>query len=222
MASRTTTKNLGVLIKGIGETAQKAQKDAVYNASRYTINTIESRMYKDLGGRNFFRNMRFSKGRNDRIINEKKVTTLYLRFNVKGTINPTSLITAHGPWGLLEYGADPHTIKPRLNIRQRQKGMTKAQKRRDNANIAFGGRGALKGTRPLGDRRTGFGPVYRANHPGVRPKKTFSKGLEQATPMAEKIAFSLIQTPIIRFTRTQLGTYLQVTGESDLFKPGRL
>lgn len=215
MASRTTTKNLGVLIKSIGDTAQKAQKDAVYNASRYTVNTIENRMYKDLGGKNYFTNM--AKGKE-----EGKRAKLWLRFNVKGTINPTALITAHGPWGILEYGADPHRIRPRIAIRIRQKGMTKQQKRQDNARIAFGGRGALKGTRPLGDRRTGFGPVYRVNHPGVRPKKTFTKGLEDATPMAEKIAFSLIQTPIIRFTRTQLGTFMQVEGQSGLFTKGRL
>lgn len=222
MATRTTTKNLGVLIKGLGDTAKKAQRDAVFNATRYTINVIENQMHKDLGGKNYFTNMNYKPGHAGYA--EAKVKKLYLWYNVKGTNNPTALITAHGPWGILEYGADPHPMTPNLRIRQRQKGMTKLQKRQDNARIAFGGRGAMSGVRPLGNRKTGFGPVYRVKHPGVKPKKTFSRGLEKATPTAEKIAFSLIQAPIIRYTRMQFGggSIYQIVGDPGIYTPGKV
>ncbi len=221
MASRTTTKNLGVLIRSVGNSALEAQKDAVYNASRYTVNTIERRMYRDLNGKNYFTNMFTRLTRTGNEISAKDKQRLRLRWDVRGNNNPTSLITAQGPWGLLENGADKHSIIPRINVRARQKGMTKQQKRRDNAAIAFRGRGSFSGVKPLGNISKGFGPVYSAQHPGTKPKRTFSLGLAQATPTASKIATSLIQTRIIRETRVQFGggTFMTIEGEKGIFIP---
>jgi hypothetical protein len=224
MASRTTTKNLGVLIRSVGNSAQEAQKDAVYNASRYTVNVIERRMYRDLNGKNYFTNMFTRLTRTGNEISARDKQQLRLRWNVRGSNNPTSLITAQGPWGLLENGAAKHSIVPRINVRARQKGMTKQQKRRDNAAIAFRGRGSFSGVKPLGNISKGFGPVYSAQHPGTKAKRTFSLGLAQATPTASKIATSLIQNRIIRETRVQFGggTFMTIEGESGLFvSPGK-
>ena len=223
MASRTTTKNYGVLIKSIGESASRAQKDAVYNATRYTVNTIEARMYRDMNGKNYFTNMFTRLTRAGREIPYTGKQNLWLKWNVKGDYNPTALITANGPWGLLEHGANKHSIAPRLNIRQRQKGMSKLQKRRDNANIAFGGRGVFAGVTPLGNSASGFGPVFRVKHPGTKAKKTFTLGLADATPTAEKIATSLIQNRIIRETRVRFGggSFTTIEGDPGIYKsPG--
>lgn len=221
MAGKTqyTTRDIAATIRGIGTAAQRAQKDAVYDATRYAVNHIESRMYKDLGGKDYFRNMH----RGQVLDSGTSRQRLWLRWNVKGEYNPTSLITAQGPWGLLEYGAERHAMIPRLNVRRRQKGMTKLQKRQDNARIAFGGRGAFSGVRPLGNRRSGFGPVYRVNHPGTKGKQTFAKGLAEATPQATKIAMSLIQNRVIREARRSGfgsgGTETYIVGEPGSYTP---
>ena len=221
MTSTVTTKQLGAMIRGIGTATQEAQRRAVINAAKYTQQYITMAASKDLGGGEpYFRNM-FT--RLTRMGYEVKYTDkqrLSVRWDIKGENNPTALLVARGPWGLLEYGADPHQMSPRLNIRERQKGMSKYQRRQDNLNIAFKARGALKGVRPMGNRKTGFGPVYAVKHPGTKGKKTFSRALRQATPNAERIALSLIQTPIIREIRTTFprSTQYIVTGESGIFQ----
>lgn len=221
MASTVTTKQLGVLIRNIGTAASEAQRKAVINAARYTANQITLQASRDLGGGEpYFRNMMTRITRMGYEVQYTDKQRLSVRWDIKGEGNPTALLVAKGPWGLLEYGAVPHQMSPRLNIRARQKGMSKLQKRRDNAAIAFGARGALSGVKPMGNRRTGFGPAYKVRHPGTKGKKSFSRGLARATPVAEQIAFSLIQTPIIREIRTTFGRGTQyiVTGESGIFK----
>lgn len=221
MANTVTTRQLGALIRNVGVAASEAQRKAVINAARYTANQITLQASRDLGGGEpYFRNMMTRLTRMGYEVKYTDKQRLSVRWDIRGDGNPTALLVAKGPWGLLEYGADPHPMTPRLNIRERQKGMKKQQRRQDNLNIAFGARGALSGVRPMGNRRSGFGPVYRVKHPGTKGKKSFSKGLARATPTAERIAFSLIQTPIIREIRTTFprGEQYIVSGESGIFR----
>lgn len=221
MANKVSTKQLGALIRNVGVAATKAQRTAVINAARYAANTIENQASRDLGGGEpYFRNMMTRVTRMGYEVKYTDKQRLTVRWDMKGEYNPTALLVAKGPWGLLEYGAAPHPMTPRLNIRERQKGMKKYQKRQDNLNIAFSARGAFSGVRPMGNRKSGFGPTYRVKHPGTKGKKSFSKGLTRAMPGAERIAFSLIQTPIIREIRTTFprGEQYIVAGESGIFK----
>jgi hypothetical protein len=122
--------------------------------------------------------------------------------------------------GLLEYGAGKHDITAKLGAANYAKGRG-ARKRalqQRNLDIAFGATGLFSGTRPL---RTPYGPRYRVNdHPGAKPKKTFTRGVEKATPRATEIATSLIQSKTIQRLRTQYGEFTYVMGEPGAFRPG--
>lgn len=221
MASTITTKQLGAIIRHVGVATQEAQRQAVVNAAKYMATQITLQASRDLGGGEpYFRNMMTKLTRAGNEVRSNNPQRLSVRWDIKGQNNPTVLLVAKGPWGLLEYGSVPHSMSPRQNIRQRQKGMTKLQKRRDNAALAFGERGVFSGVKPMGNSKTGFGPTYRVRHPGTKGKKTFSKAVKRSTPTAERIAFSLIQTPIIREIRTSFPRSEQyiVLGESGTFK----
>lgn len=82
-----------------------------------------------------------------------------VRYDVKGTKNPTALIRATGPLHLVEHVVKPHEITP---------------KRR--------GRGARK--RALA---TPAGPRANAQHPGVRnPRRPWAKGQARAIPRIKR------------------------------------
>jgi hypothetical protein len=99
--------------------------------------------------------------------------------------------------------------------------VTRAKKlRQRDLNVAFGVAGTFAGARPLGSRKRGFGPRFRVvNHPGTRPKKTFSRGVAKATPKATTIATSMIQSRIIQQLRTQFGTTTYIDNKGG-FKAG--
>lgn len=223
MASRThsmTYKDLGVMIRDVGTYAQKAQKEAVFNATLYMKQMIEREIRGDLGGKDYFRQMNEKKTKTGKFIGVRPATNrVGVRFNVKGEYTPTALLVAFGPMGLLEYGAAKHDITSKLGAVNYVKG--RGAKRRAlqqrNLDIAYGSVGLFSGTRPL---RTPYGARYRVNdHPGARPKKTFTRGVEKATPRATTIATSLIQSKVIQQLRTQYGSYTYVMGEEGAFRP---
>jgi hypothetical protein len=213
--------DLGALIRNVGTAAQKAQKEAVFQAAFYMKQTIEREIHGDLGGKDYFRAMGEKKTKSGKFVGVRPATNrVGVRFNVKGEYNPTALLAAYGPMGLLEYGAGKHDITARLGAVQYAKGRKGARKRalqQRNLDIAYGAQGLFAGARPL---RTPFGPRYRVNdHPGARPKKTFSRGVEKATPKATNIATSLIQSRVIQRLRTQYGEATYVLGEAGAFRP---
>jgi len=225
MASTThkmTTHDLGALIRGIGNAASESQKKAVFNAAMHMKNVIEAERNKALKGKDYFSAMNNRKTKSGKFTGVRPQNNrLLVSFNVKGEYHPTALLIAKGPWGLLEYGAVPHDINSKLgtisargsqDVRQRKI----TQRRLD---IAFGARGTFSGALPMGNPRKGFGPVYRVRkHPGTRPRKTFSKAVDMATPKATQIATSLIQTNIIRHLRTQFGSTIYLTGDTGSFR----
>ena len=224
MASTThkmTTYDLGALIRGVGNAAQEAQKKAVFNAAMHMKNVIEAERNKDLKGKDYFSAMNNRKTKSGKFTGVRPQNNrLIVSFNVKGEYHPTALLVAKGPWGLLEHGAVAHDINAKLptisargaqDVRKRKI----AQRRLD---IAFGASGTFSGSTPLGNARKGFGPVYRVRrHPGTKGRRTFSRGVDRATPKATEIATSLIQTNIIRHLRTQFGSTIYLTGDTGSF-----
>ena len=213
--------DLGALIRSVGTSAQQAQKEAVFQAALYMKNTIEREIRGDLGGKDYFRAMGEKKTKSGKFVGVRPANNrVGVRFDVKGSYNPTALLSAYGPMGLLEYGAAKHQITSRVGAVQYQKGSRGARKRalaQRRLDVAFGAEGLFSGATPL---RTPAGPRFRVyNHPGTRPKKTFTKGVDKATPKATNIATSLIQSKVIQRLRTQYGSVTHVLGESGTFRP---
>lgn len=80
-----------------------------------------------------------------------------VRYDIKGTNNPTSIIRATGPLHLLENPTKAHDIAPR-----RRRGRKRA--------VAFDGQ-----------------VYGRVRHPGTRGRKPFSKGIDRGRPKALKV-----------------------------------
>jgi hypothetical protein len=223
MASTThkmTTYDLGALIRGVGNAAQESQKKAVFNAAMHMKNVIEAERNKDLKGKDYFSAMNNRKTKSGKFTGVRPQTNkLVVSFNVKGEYNPTALLIAKGPWGLLEYGAVAHDIVAKSEANFGRGAKAQRAKRKRNLDIAFGVAGTFSGSRPLGNTRSGFGPVYRVRkHPGTKGRRTFTRGVDRATPKATQIATSLIQTNIIRHLRTQFGSTIYLTGDTGSFR----
>ena len=224
MASSTHSmsySDLGALIRSVGNAAQQSQKEAVFQAALYMKNTIEREVRGDLGGKDYFRAMGEKKTRSGKFVGVRPANNrVGVRFDVKGTYKPTALLAAYGPMGLLEYGAGKHEITSRVSAVQYQKGVRGSRKRalqQRRLDVAFGATGLFSGATPL---RTPAGPRFRVyNHPGARPKKTFTRGVEKATPKATTIATSLIQSRTIQRIKTQFGSLTYVLGETGAFRP---
>lgn len=217
---KMTTHDLGAMIKSIGTYAQEAQKQAVFNAALYMKKEIETQIRKDLGGKDYFRQMVEKKTKTGNFVGVRPQTNrVGVKFDVKGENNPTALLTAYGPFGLLEYGAFRHEIiakNPELAAMKRGAKKKRVMAARYEA-ITAGKRGAFSGSLPL---RTPYGPRYRIPmHPGAKGKQSFSKAVAKATPKASNMATSLIQSKVIQRLRTQAGTVTYVVGESGAFRP---
>lgn len=130
---------------------------------------------------------------------------LGVRYDIKGTRNPTALIRATGPWQIIENNTSPHVIvAKRLG---RGQGRT-SRARLAGSVSAFGGtsRGVFgsliastrttrtgavltrAGSVALGGKLAAAagGPRPYAFHPGTRGKKPFDKGIERGIAPAKK------------------------------------
>lgn len=108
-----------------------------------------------------------------------------VRYDVKGTRSPTALLRATGPAHLVERDTDAHTILPRSVGRAQGRSKTARLAAKQDLYNALFGASVGAGARPLkigGDRF-----AYRVNHPGTKGKHPFEKGVDGATPAAQKI-----------------------------------
>lgn len=213
--------DLGVLIRNVGEAAQRSQKEAVFQAALHMKDTIEREIRGDLGGKDYFRAMGERKTKTGKFVGIRPANNrVGVRFDVKGVYNPTALLTAYGPMGLLEYGAGKHEISAKLGAvtYNKGRGARKRALQQRNLDLAYSAVGLYSGARPL---RTPLGPRFRVyNHPGSPAKKTFTRAVEKATPKSTQIATSLIQSKTIQRLRTQFGSFTYVFGEQGAFRPG--
>lgn len=223
MASRThsmTYKDLGVVIRNIGTAAQQSQKEAVFRAAIYMKDTITKEIHGDLGGKDYFSRMAQKKTKSGKFVGVRPATNrVGVRFDVKGTYNPTALLVAYGPAGLLEYGAHGHMISAKSGSLVAMRGGRAKSKlvQERNLKIAWGERGAYSGSTPL---KTPYGPRYNVTlRQGARGKKSISRGYERSVPHASHLATQLIQSKVIQQLRTQFTTVTYLKGEEGAFLP---
>jgi hypothetical protein len=206
MPSSKTVTDFAVQIQRIGTAVQKSQKDAVMRASMIVKNSIEGELVKAVGADQAMSNMVRKKG--------QKPPRMTLGFSMKGTNNPTSLLIARGPWGLVEYGAGKHKITPRLTKTGTGKGMSRVQRQRAirqrELDQAFGASGLFSGRSPMPMKSTFR---YSAEHPGSKGKQPFHKGLERSRDRAVKELQFTVSRSVATIIRSGRETYTYIQGE---------
>jgi len=221
MPGTRSVTDLSVLISKAGQAALQSQKDAVFKAAMTMKNSIEGERSKAMKGKDHFSRMTQKKSKTGKFVGVRPAThRLTVGFNVKGTYNPTALLVARGPWGLIEYGAAPHEITANLGKLNYEKGRGKrarASRQRD-LDIAYGARGLFSGVKPL---RLPYGePRYRVyNHPGTKGKHPFRKGVEASEKEASQIALRIVQNRVVDIWRIGRETTITVRGEAGTYKP---
>ena len=184
MPTTRTTTDFAARIMQIGMAAQKSQKDAVFRASMLVKQEIEKELTRAIGGDHVMSNLR----------NKSGFKRFSVGFNIKGTTNPTSLIRARGPWGLVENGAKPHSIPKRGQLARRSR-------------LGRGGFSDRKAMPINGN----FRYVVR-NHPGTRGKQPFRKGLDRATPRAIKVLHTTVHSAVVDVIRSGRDSYTYIRG----------
>jgi hypothetical protein len=141
---------------------------------------------------------------------------LGVRYNIKGVTNPTALLIATGPWGLVEYDVGPHMITPRLD-RIGAKGISRADRtrmvRQRELNRVFGARGTYRGKQAM-PTGVGVGFAYRVNHPGTTAKKPFRTGLDDSYDAAVRDLRSVITRAVVRTVNVNGRTLMYPRGVS--------
>lgn len=196
MASTKVGNQVAAQLQACGTAVLKGQRQAVESASFILKSAIEGELVKAVGPDKAMSNVRsavrYSRSKQTRSVGDMKSTgggaALSLRYDVKGVNNPTALLRAMGPWGLVEYDVPDHSIFPRLSTiptrgmsRQRRQYMMRERQ----LNQAFGTRGTYSGVSPMPVAEG----VYRfsvRNHPGTTGKRPFGKGMDKASPRARR------------------------------------
>lgn len=222
MPGTRSVTDLAVLIERAGQAALESQKDGVFKAGMMLKNSIEGERTKALKGKDHFSRMTQKKQRSGTFKGIRPDThKLRIWFDMKGTYNPTALLVARGPWGLIEYGSPPHEITAALGAIQYKKGKrarSYALQQR-SLDIAYGAQGLFAGTKPL---RLPYGePRYRVrNHPGFKGREPFKKGLQAKKDDAARIATALIQNRVVDVWRMGRETTITVRGSDKKFGQG--
>lgn len=177
MRSRRIGDQIAAQLQACGSAVMENQREAVDSAAFILKSAIQGELQRAIGSDQQMSNVRKKTSR--------EAAALNLRYDLKGTTNPTALLRATGPWGLVEYNVGPHRIFPRLEgIASR--GVKRADRaqmiRQRQLNQAFGARGTYRGKRPMPMPGGRF--AYSANHPGTTGKHPFAKGMAKATPRA--------------------------------------
>lgn len=96
----------------------------------------------------------------------KRGARVNVRYDVKGTVNPTALLRMTGPAHLIERNTSPHTITARART------TTMSGRRRRGASALSLGNGRFAAS---------------VKHPGTKGKQPFERGVNAAAPSAQKI-----------------------------------
>lgn len=210
MANSRTSYDLAVKLQKASVALQKAPRDAVMRASMVLKVSIEGKLENAIGVDRRMSNLRKRK--------DQQPKALSLGFNVKGTTNPTSLLYAKGPWGLVEYGAMPHTISAKIAKSGTGKGMSRAARQRmirqRDLDIAYGAHGVYSGVSPMHMKGTFR---YKVAHPGTPGKKPFHRGMQQAEGRAIKELRTVISSTVVDVIRSGRQTYVYARGESGVY-----
>ena len=219
MGNTITSTQFAVRIANYGKVIEGAQRKAVSDAALMIKRSIEQQTAIATKGSMGYSNMDRNITRSGRSVAAKSKSKLTVGFDVVGDKHPTALLVARGAWGLIEFGSEPHTITPRMESISR-KGVGRAAYQRKTVqrrlDIAYGGRGALAGTVPMGGGAGGGGkPVYRVNHKGTKGKRPFQRGVMLVRNIAARRALGQISNVTADILRTKNGnqyTYIRNGG----------
>lgn len=155
-----------------GTAVMRNTRRAVDSASFILKSSVQADLQRAVGSDQRMSNFGKSGGRLD------------VRYDIKGSTNPTSLLKATGAaWGIVEYGAERHEILPRAKAIA-GRGAKRARQQRDYDRL-FKARGRYAGQRPMP-----VAPgVYRFevnNHPGSPAKYPFRRGMNRADDRARR------------------------------------
>lgn len=222
MPNTMTSTDLAVKIRSLGVAAEKAQRKAVGDAALMVKRAIERETVIATKGSMGYSNMGSVSTRNGRM---KKIpkgnARLSVGYDIVGERRPTALLVARGPWGIIEYGSNPHVITAKVAALGR-KGVTKRMRRQRELDIVYGAVGLYSGVPPLAAPAGGGRPVYKVAHPGQKPRKPFRKGLERSRDAAARRATSVISNAVIDTVRSGRQTYTYIRGEVGLVKKGSI
>ncbi len=204
--------DLAVKIKQIGTAVQRGQKDAVFSASMIIKNEIEGNLVRAIGSDQRMSNLKKRAG--------AQPQRLSLGFTTKGVNNPTSLLIARGPWGLVEYGAVKHKISPKVAKTGTGKGMSRANRklaiRQRELDIAFGASGLFAGKSPMPIRGSFR---YQVDHPGSRGKYPFHRGLDSSRGRAVQELRTVVMRTTATVIRSGRQVYTYASGETGMYAP---
>jgi hypothetical protein len=114
-----------------------------------------------------------------------------------------------------------HVISANLGAIQYGKGRV-ARKRAGQQrlyDVLFDAKGTYSGMTPLGNRATGFGPVFKVkNHPGTTGKQPWKIGVENSRDRAARIATAVVRNRVVDVIRVGRDTTVYVRGESGGYK----
>jgi hypothetical protein len=153
-------KQLGARMHRVSAEVGRARRSAVTSAALAITTEVRQEIAKATGGKSKLSGMRGAK--------------LGAGFNVKGTDNPTAIISARGPVHIVERGTKRHTITAR------------------------GRRGRRSGAMQI---RGGVEFQRSVNHPGTKGKHPFAKGVARGRPMAERALRSTFSDALRRGMR---------------------
>lgn len=154
----------------IGFEVQKANKTSVTRAAFVAKDMIQHEI-KRVAPSGRLRNVGSSPG-----------AKIGVRYDVKGTKNPTALVRAIGPLHLLENPISPHVIIPKKVGRGAKGRGSRRENKQALYDALFGG--TYAGQKPM---RTPYGPRFRVEHPGVQNQpRPWAKGVQRARPMVKR------------------------------------
>jgi hypothetical protein len=222
MPTKTNVTQFGAKIRSYGYAAEQAQLKGVKQAALMLKRSIERETHRAMGGGDMvFSNMDTYRKRNGLDVPAKSPSRLRVGYDIVGVRNPTALLVARGPWGLIEYGSVPHVITTRMTTIQR-KGMPalayqRATKQR-SLNVAFNARGTFSGQRPMSGKSGGGIPRFRVNHTGTKGKRPFHRGIDLVRKAATIEARSIITNEFVRTLRSGKNQYLTFVGDRSGFE----
>lgn len=188
----------------VGTAVTRNTYKAVDSASFILKSSIEGELSKAVGSDMIMSNVRSSVGYSrksaTRSVRDMKSSgaRLSVRYDIKGQLNPTSLLRAFGPWGLIEYDTPAHRVFTRVDgtaTRGLSRSARQRAVRQRELNQAFGARGTYRGRRPMPVADGVF--AYSAKHPGTTGKRPFGKGREKAEPRARQTLNTVVLRGVV-------------------------
>jgi hypothetical protein len=215
--SKATTTEFAARIRSIGVAAEKAQRKGVESAALMLKRSIEAQTSIATKGSMGFSNMDRTLTRTGRLVPSRGTSKLRVGYDIVGERNPTALLVARGPWGLIEYGSVEHVITPRMSAIQRKGVARKAYLRattQRRLDMAYNAVGVFSGYSPMNGASGGGTPRYRVMHSGTKGKRPFKRGIDLVRDLAARRATSLISNEIVTTVRANSRQMLYIRGET--------